>query len=196
MEEQYISKPYFHDRLMAETILRLFPSWVMPNQVTMARLILTPLVVWLLWIGDYMLGIPLFLITAFTDTIDGSLARTRNQITTWGIVFDPIADKLLVGSVMVVLIMQQVSFYLALTIIVLEAIVGIAGLYSHRKNKVYMANNLGKAKMFLQIVGIFILLISTWTMNDMLHSLATSVLITSVVFAGANIVAFGLRKAI
>lgn len=181
---------------MAETVLRLFPSWVMPNQVTMARFILTPLVVWLLWIGDYAFGIPLFLITAFTDTIDGSLARTRNQITTWGIVFDPIADKLLVGSVMVVLIMQRVSFYLALTIIVIEAIVAIAGLYSHRKNKVYMANNLGKAKMFLQIIGILILLIASWTSNDLLHSLATSILITSIVFAAANIVAFGLRKAI
>ncbi len=181
---------------MAATVLRAFPSWIMPNQVTMARFFLTPLVVWLLWIGEYSLGVPLFLITAFTDTIDGSLARTRNQITTWGIVFDPIADKLLVGSVMVILVMQRLSFFLAITIIILEAIVAAAGLYSHRKNKVYMANNLGKAKMFLQVVGILTLLISGWTGNYLLHSLSTIILTTSVVFAAANIVAFGLRKAI
>jgi len=196
MEEQYTNKPYFHDRFMAKTVLRLFPVWTLPNHVTMARFVLTPLVVWLIWIGNYAWGVPVFLLTAFTDTIDGSLARTRNQITKWGIVFDPIADKLLVGSVLVVLVMQNLSLYLGVTIIVLEGIVAIAGLYSHRGNTVYMANNLGKAKMCLQVAGLLILLVGAWTGISLLHSLATIVLATSVVFAVANIVAFGLRKAI
>jgi CDP-diacylglycerol--glycerol-3-phosphate 3-phosphatidyltransferase len=196
MEEQYINKPYFHDRLMSRTVLRLFPIWVLPNHVTMARLVLTPLVVWLIWIGNYSWGVPLFVLTAFTDTIDGSLARTRNQITKWGIVFDPIADKLLIGAVLVVLVIRKLSFYLGIIIIVMESIAALAGLYSHRKDKVYMANNLGKAKMCLQVAGLLILLIGVWTNYQMLHSLATIVLATSVVFAAVNIVAFGLRKAV
>src|SRR5512141_1406324 len=81
MEEQYINKPYFHDQLLARTVLRLFPQRVLPNHITMARLVLTPLVVWLIWIGNYAWGVPVFLLTAFTDTIDGSMARTRDQIT-------------------------------------------------------------------------------------------------------------------
>ena len=88
-----------------------------PNQVTMARFFLTPLTVWFIWIGNYAWGVPLFVLTAFTDTIDGSMARTRNQITKWGIVFDPIADKLLIGSVLIVLILQNLSLYLGIIII-------------------------------------------------------------------------------
>lgn len=162
----------------------------------MARFILTPLVVWLIWIGNYSWGVPLFVLTAFTDTIDGSMARTRNQITKWGIVFDPIADKFLVGSVLVVLIMQNLSFYLGIVIITIESIVALAGLYSHRKDRVFMANNLGKAKMCLQIAGLFVLLIGAWTGVAILHSFATIILVTSVVFALANIIAFGFRRAI
>jgi cardiolipin synthase (CMP-forming) len=196
MEEQYINKPYFHDQLLARTILRLFPQRVLPNHITMARLVLTPLVVWLIWIGNYAWGVPVFLLTAFTDTIDGSMARTRNKITKWGIVFDPIADKFLIGSVLVVLIMQNLSFYLGIIIIIVESIVGLAGLYSNRKDRVYMANNLGKAKMCLQVAGLFVLLIGAWTGLGILHSFATIILATSVVFALANIIAFGLRRAI
>jgi len=181
---------------MAKTVLRLFPRYILPNQVTMARFVMTPFVVWFIWIGRYDWGVPAFLLTAFTDTIDGSLARTRNQITKWGIVFDPIADKLLVGSVLVVLIIQKLSLYLGITIIILEGIVALAGLYSHRSGHVFMANNLGKAKMCLQIVGLFLLLIGIWAGFPVLHSLATIVLATSVAFAVANIVAFGIRRAI
>ncbi len=177
-------------------MLKLFPSRILPNHVTMVRFIMTPLVVWLIWIGNYAWGLPIFVLAAFTDTIDGSMARMRNQITKWGIVFDPIADKLLVGSVLVVLIIQKVSFYLGITIIALESIVGLAGLYSNRRDTVYMANNLGKAKMCMQVAGLILLLVAIWIDNSVIHSLATIVLATSVVFAVANIVAFGLRKAI
>ncbi len=162
----------------------------------MVRLFLTPIVVWLVWIGNFAWGVPVFILTAFTDTIDGSMARTRDQITKWGIVFDPIADKLLVGSVLVVLVVQKISFYLGITIIVMESVVALAGLYSHRKDKVFMANNLGKAKMCLQVAGLVILLVAVWVNNGILHSLATIILATSVVFAAANIVAFGVRRAI
>ena len=120
MENEFINKPYWHDKILAATVLKLFPRSILPNHVTMIRLFLTPIVVWLVWIGEYAWGVPVFILTAFTDTIDGSMARTRNQITKWGVVFDPIADKLLVGSVLVVLIIQKISFYLGITIIVME----------------------------------------------------------------------------
>jgi len=196
MEEQYTSKPYFHDRLLARTVLRLFPHAVAPNQITMARFVLTPLVVWLVWIGNYEWGVPIFLLTAFTDTIDGSMARTRNQITKWGIVFDPIADKLLIGSVLIVLILQNLSLYLGIIIIFMESIAALAGLYSNRRDRVYMANNLGKAKMCLQVAGILVMLVGAWTGMVLLHSFATIILATSVVFALANIIAFGFRHAV
>jgi CDP-diacylglycerol--glycerol-3-phosphate 3-phosphatidyltransferase len=196
MEEQYTNKTYAHDRFLAKTVLKLIPSNVTPNEVTMARFIMTPLVVWLIWVGHYAWGVPFFLLAAFTDMLDGSMARTRGQITQWGIVFDPIADKLLVGSVLIVLVIQKISFYLGIVIVSVETVVALAGLYSLRRNTVFMANALGKAKMNLQVAGLFFLIISVWVGLPILHSFATIVLATSVAFSLANIVAFGLRRAI
>ena len=162
----------------------------------MARFILTPLVLWLIWIGSYAWAVPIFLLTALTDTLDGSMARTRNEITKWGIVFDPIADKFLIGSVLIVLIIQHLSFYLGIVIVAMESIAALVGLYSNRHDHVFMANNFGKAKMCLQVAGLFVLLIGVWTNLPVLHSLATTILITSIVFAVANVIAFGFRRAI
>lgn len=162
----------------------------------MARLILTPLVVWLIYIGNYSWGVPAFVLTAFTDTIDGSMARTRNQISKWGIVFDPIADKLLIGSVLIVLIIQKSSYYLGIAIIIIEGLMALAGLLSHRRDTVYMANNLGKAKMCLQVAGVTILVVGSWLGIPILHSLATITLAGALVFSIINIIAFGVRRAI
>jgi len=182
--------------VLERSVLRLFPRLVQPNHLTMFRLLMTPVVVWLIYIGNYAWGVPVFLAVAFTDAMDGSMARTRDQITKWGIVFDPIADKLLVGAVLVVLVLQKLSFYLGITIIGVELVVALAGLYSHRKGEVYMANYLGKMKMCLQVFGLLFVLLSAWTGNTVLHSLATITLALSLAFAVANVVAFGLRKAI
>jgi hypothetical protein len=59
-----------------------------------------------------------------------------------------------------------------------------------------MANNLGKAKMCLQVAGILVMLVGAWTGMVLLHSFATIILATSVVFALANIIAFGFRHAV
>ena len=103
------TKIYWHDRLLWKYFIKHIPVQIRPNHITAARFILTPLVVWLVWRGDYAWGVPLFAVTSFTDTIDGTMARMRGQITKWGIVFDPIADKLLVSSVLLVLIVRHLS---------------------------------------------------------------------------------------
>lgn len=86
-----------HDRFFSWTILRFFPRFVTPNIVTTVRFIGTPFVFLLIQYNYFKAGIIAFLALAFTDALDGSLARTRNQITRFGMMFDPLADKLLVG---------------------------------------------------------------------------------------------------
>jgi CDP-diacylglycerol--glycerol-3-phosphate 3-phosphatidyltransferase len=190
------TKIYWHDRLLWKYFIKHIPVQIRPNHITAARFILTPLVVWLVWRGDYAWGVPLFAVTSFTDTIDGTMARMRGQITKWGIVFDPIADKLLVSSVLLVLIVRHLSFYLGIAIIAIEIIVALAGLYSYGKDTVFMANNLGKTKMCLQVFGLGLLLLGVWLNYDPLHWAAIAVLFASLVFAIANIMALGVRKAI
>lgn len=189
-------KIYWHDRFLWNYFAKYIPKYIRPNHITAARFVLTPVVVWLIWRGNYTIGVPLFVITSATDAIDGTMARMRGEITKWGIVFDPIADKTLVSSVLLVLIIRHLSFYLGISIISIEVIVALAGIYSYRRETVFMANYIGKTKMFLQVVGIGLLLLSVWTNYDPLRWLAIVVLFVSLVFAVINIMALGVRKAI
>src|SRR5690242_2692989 len=92
------------DRLFAATLGRLTPRWVRPNHLTLLRLLLVPFVLYFLAHERYAIGVPLFLFAALTDWFDGALARTRKQITEWGITHDPFVDKLLIGSVLFVIV--------------------------------------------------------------------------------------------
>ncbi len=142
-----------HDMLMAKSVLRFFPRSITPNMVTLFRIVMTPLVFFLIFFKQYTTGLPVFLFVAFTDVIDGSLARTRNQITKFGMMFDPLADKLLVGS-LVFLLVFQLNTYLALTVLFVEILFIGSGLVLKLKFKTTpMANVWGKMKMLLQVVA-------------------------------------------
>ncbi len=96
MEKSTI-KFYPQDIFLKKTILRLIPKTIKPNHITLLRFFLTPIVIGAIIKEKNILALFLFLITAFTDAIDGAMARTRNQITQWGKIYDPLADKFLIG---------------------------------------------------------------------------------------------------
>ena len=72
-----------HDRVFAAFLEPLVPQTVRPNHITALRLVSIPFILYFLWQTNYNIGVPLFLFSALTDAIDGSLARVRKQITTW-----------------------------------------------------------------------------------------------------------------
>jgi len=149
------------DKIIASTVLRLIPRAITPNQITVFRIITTPFVGWLLCTEQYLAGTVLFFISAFSDAMDGTLARTTNRITKWGKLYDPLADKLLIGVVTVVVVSKFLSFYLAFTIILLDVFI-IIGAYFYQKRFPgieIQANWVGKMKMILQSLGIGILLL-------------------------------------
>ncbi|MBP9695221.1 MAG: CDP-alcohol phosphatidyltransferase family protein [Candidatus Magasanikbacteria bacterium] len=148
-----------HDHLMARTVLKLFPSTVTPNQVTMFRVLATPIVFLLILNDFYAVGIIAFLLVAFTDAIDGSLARTRGKISNFGILFDPLADKLLIGSMVLLVVFQNFSFYLGITVLALEIIFILSAFVAKYKFKTVKAANIwGKIKMILQVFAVFLTL--------------------------------------
>ena len=116
----YVSKITIFDRILEKTFLKLFPVFVRPNFLTVFRFVSIPFVIFFLMHEDYEIGLWLFAISAFTDALDGAIARTRNMITDWGIVFDPFADKLLIGSVSVIVISKFISPVLAGMIVFIE----------------------------------------------------------------------------
>lgn len=186
-------KTYAHDRFLARTVLKLLPDGTTPNQITVFRILCIPAVLWLLWKQDYVVGIPFFLFVAFTDVLDGSMARTRDLVTSWGMVWDPVADKLLIGSVALLLLVTS-GFPPEVTILVigLELAFLAGGWYRKRQGIVVSANWWGKLKMSCQVGGItfFLLWLSTGAASLAWASYATFGL--AVLLALGSLVKHGL----
>ena len=175
-----LPKLYFSDKILAKIFLPFIPRFIKPNHITVVRFLTTPIVLWFLWRGDYKLGLISFVLVAFTDALDGALARTRNQITDWGKMYDPLADKLLVCSVIYLIVMRYLNFKLALAIISLEIIIILSAVFKKSQgSEVIQANWWGKIKMICQVVAVSFLLIA------LIFHLPIFITISSVVFAAA-----------
>jgi CDP-diacylglycerol--glycerol-3-phosphate 3-phosphatidyltransferase len=185
----YLTKITWIDRVVAKTFLALLPDSVTPNQITRFRLCSIPFVALFLSLDWYVPGTVLFLFAALSDALDGALARTKKLITTWGTLYDPIVDKLLVGSVAAIVISKYVSVYLALTIVILEILL-VAFAYYRYKGRVVPAKTMGKTKMVLQCLGISILLLYVLSGVSVMLLIATYVLYASVVFALLSLLVF------
>ena len=157
------TKTYPHDRFLAATLLKLVPREATPNQITILRIFMTPAVVWFLHEERYDLAVAFFLITALTDMLDGSLARTRGQVTAWGTMWDPIADKLLIGSVALLLLTRHFPPELTAVILGLEAAFLAGGWYRTTQGESVAANWWGKFKMLAQVIGVTLFLLSLQT---------------------------------
>jgi len=185
----YVSKITLTDKILASTILKLFPNFVRPNFLTVLRFVSIPFIIFLLINEDYLPGLWLFVISASTDALDGAIARTRHQITDWGMVFDPFADKLLVGSVSLIVISKFISPILASTIVVLEILLIIFA-YLRFKGNIVPAKVVGKIKMILQCVGVGLLLLAIVINLPILVLIATYILYLSIIFSLLSLFVF------
>lgn len=148
------SEVHLHDRFLHRFILRYLPDAITPNKLTMLRIFLTPFVFVLTLYGHYRIGFTLFILAALTDALDGSMARTQNKITRFGMVFDPLADKLLIGSMVLLLVFKYFNHLLGIAILGIEIIIIASALVAKIKFKSeIMANRWGKIKMLLQVIA-------------------------------------------
>lgn len=181
-----------HDRFLEKTVLKLIPSFIHPNHVTVFRLIATPFVACLMFYGNYEIGLVAFLLVAFTDAIDGSMARTRHQVTDWGKIYDPLADKILIGSMVFVIVLRYIDFWTAIIIVALEIIIVITGWIRKKRGKEVQANVWGKIKMILQVLGVTILLLSIIFDVAALLPLASGALYLAIAFAIVSLLTYGI----
>jgi CDP-diacylglycerol---glycerol-3-phosphate 3-phosphatidyltransferase len=136
----------------------------LPNSITLTRIFSIPLLIWILSSSRFssetgekeLLASALFIAASMTDGIDGYLARKRGQITTIGILLDPLADKLLISAAFVALVQFNPSLvpaWIAIVIIGREFLV--SGLRSIAASEGFTieASDLGKLKMVVQIVS-------------------------------------------
>lgn len=182
-----------HDRFLARTVLGWLPSWITPNQLTILRIILTPIVFWLLALHSYTVGVCLFIFAAFTDALDGSLARTQNKITNFGILADPLADKLLVGSAVILLVFQNFYIWLGIIILGLEVLFILSALILKVKFRtVRMANLWGKIKMISQVIAVCLTLLALLLDFPFLLTLAAGMFGLAIGFAIMSLFTHGV----
>ena len=180
----YFKKVTPIDKMLDVSFLRLIPEWVTPNHVTIFRFLSIPLLIALL-LADYTdLATTLFVISAFSDAVDGALARTRKEVTKWGIVNDPLADKLLIGSVVAIVVTKYVHPILAFSIIGIEIFIFASALYKTRYGgKIVPAKTVGKIKMILESVALFLIFVSIISGSGIFLVIGTILLYLAIFFA-------------
>ena len=138
------------------------------NKLTIFRMILVPIMVIIPFLGieNEVFGIPvtyliidiIFIIASITDKLDGYIARSRNQVTTFGKFLDPIADKILVLAAMIMLVeFEKIPAWIPIIVLSREFIVSGYRLIAVEKGgKVIAASKWGKLKTVTQMIAIIL----------------------------------------
>lgn len=133
-----------------------------PNMLTLLRVILIPFYMWAMLSGSYIAAIVIFGVASITDQLDGYLARKNNQVTTFGKLMDPLADKILTISALVCLLgigASYINSWVVMIIIARELIVTGIRQLAMGENKVIAASKWGKAKTVSQMVALIAVMI-------------------------------------
>jgi len=141
------------------------PTLNIANVLTTIRIIMVPFFVWALLADDSQQGlwrwvaVAIFAVAMYTDKLDGDLARSRGLITNFGKIADPIADKLLTGSALVVFsVIGELPWWVTIVILVREWCITVLRLAVIRYG-VIAANMGGKVKTVLQTIAIILYLL-------------------------------------
>jgi CDP-diacylglycerol--glycerol-3-phosphate 3-phosphatidyltransferase len=129
-----------------------------PNILTILRIALVPVFIYLIFGKHHILGATIvFILASITDFFDGLLARRFNVITNFGKIMDPLADKILVISALLALSMPPIDYIsLAVFFIIVSREIAVTVLrnYYAKKHVFIPANIWGKIKTTLQMIGI------------------------------------------
>lgn len=184
------------DGFWNKTLLRLLPKNITPNHLTLIRFFLIPIILYFLITKQLVLVLVFFALAALTDNLDGSLARKRKKISQSGLIFDPLADKLLIILLALFMILYYPYLKIILGVIIVDALALLESLIFmmlKRKFRVPPANWLGKSKMVFQVLGLLMTIF--YLLFDSSVALQLSVIFFyPVIITGAfNLVIYGLK---
>jgi CDP-diacylglycerol--glycerol-3-phosphate 3-phosphatidyltransferase/cardiolipin synthase len=164
--------------------------WNLPNILTMLRIVLVPFFVWFL-VADApglqseagpwrWAAVAAFAVAIYTDKLDGDIARSRGLVTDFGKIADPIADKLLIGSALVMLsVLDELPWWITVVILVREW--GITALrFFVIRYGVIPASRGGKLKTVVQTAAIFLYLLPLSAIAPWLGWAALAVMLVAV----------------
>jgi CDP-diacylglycerol--glycerol-3-phosphate 3-phosphatidyltransferase len=140
------------------------PSIVnIPNQLTLARLVLSVVVFAMIGVRWYVAAIATFVIAASTDWVDGYFARRYGQVTKLGRIFDPFVDKIIICGSFIFLAAEPasgISAWMAVLVVAREILVTALRSFIEQSGRDFSANQSGKIKMVLQCVAVVVSLVA------------------------------------
>ena len=156
----------------------------LPIGLTITRIVAVPLLILFLISSSRvhaLIAAAIFMVAAFTDWLDGVVARRRNQVTTLGTLLDPIADKLLVAAALVSLLtIDKIAAWVVVVIIGRElAVTGLRAV-SAGHGVIVPASRLAKWKTVTQYVAVTMLILEKGILAPGFHAVATGVLLIAV----------------
>jgi len=157
--------------------------WNLPNALTMLRIAVVPAMLAIPWLQtktESALFAWLYILAAITDVVDGWLARRGQQVTQLGKLLDPLADKMLVATSLIMLLaVGRIESWAAWMVVVIVgrelAVTGLRGIAS-AGGQIMAASSLGKAKTLVQNVAIAALLFHYETLGLPAHEVGLSLL--------------------
>ncbi|MDO9486723.1 MAG: CDP-diacylglycerol--glycerol-3-phosphate 3-phosphatidyltransferase [Actinomycetota bacterium] len=178
------------------------PILNLPNFLTSLRILAVPVLIWLLASeGDSarFWATAVFLIAALTDLVDGAVARRRNQITSFGKLADPIADKALIGTALIGLsLLGELSWWFTIIILIREIGITVMRMWV-LSDGVIPASRGGKLKTLAQVIAISMYLLApadiSWWNGAQLTVMSIAVALTLVTGIDYVLEALRLRKA-
>ena len=128
------------------------------NKLTLSRIFATPILIVLLFKNNIYLNslaLLIFIIASLTDLYDGQAARRRKEVSEWGVLWDPIADKILISTVFISLVgVDKMQAWMAILIRGREFIITGLRLLGIKERKILTVSKLGKWKTTSQMVAI------------------------------------------
>jgi len=135
----------------------------LPNQLTILRIILSPVFLFLflsdaIWMKQ--LSVAIYIVAALSDWYDGWLARKFNYITSWGKFWDPLADKILTSAAFIgFAVVDLIPWWMVIIIVGRDVVITLLRVFSEMKNYSFTTSYYAKWKTLLQMIFLYYLLI-------------------------------------
>ena len=161
----------------------------LPNALTLIRILLVPVLVVALTVetpGGSTIAAIVFVIAALTDGLDGYIARSRQSVTTFGKVMDPVADKLMIAAALISLVsLERVAAWVAMVVIAREFAVSGLRIAAGQQGVVIPASGLGKVKTIVQVAAVLALIAANDYNDAWVQALVYAMVVITVV-SGAD----------
>ena len=167
----------------------------LPNKLTMLRVLVIPIFIILFMLGYRTIAAFIFVIASITDYFDGLLARKFNAITNFGKLMDPLADKMLVITALMLLTETKEIHFLCIIIVVLrELMISSIRLIALEENEVISASIWGKLKTSTQMIAIVLLLFRIYSISSVCYYLTYGLFYISIVLVIISLIDYIIKS--